>query len=68
VDAAVRYDCPFDGRVYILLIQNALYVPSMDYNLLLPFMFREAGVIVRGTPKIQLDDPSDDDHALTCYC
>ena len=37
VDAAVRYDCPFDGRVYILLIQNALYVPSMDYNLLPPF-------------------------------
>ena len=65
VDAAVRYDCPFDGRVYILLIQNALYVPSMDYNLLPPFMLREAGVIVRDTPKIQLEDPSDNDHALT---
>jgi hypothetical protein len=64
-DAAVRYDCPFDGRVYILLIQNALHVPSMDYNLLPPFMLREAGVIVRDTPKIQLDDPSEEDHALT---
>jgi hypothetical protein len=30
VDAAVRYDR--DGRVYILLIRNALYIPSLDHN------------------------------------
>jgi hypothetical protein len=42
VNAAVRYHRPFDGRMYILLIQNALYVP---YNLLPPFMMRDAGVI-----------------------
>jgi hypothetical protein len=34
VDAAVRYDR--DGRKYILLIQNALYVPSKKYNLVPP--------------------------------
>jgi hypothetical protein len=50
VDAAVRYDR--DGRVYILLIRNAFYVPSLDHNLLPPFMMREAGVIVKDTPKI----------------
>jgi hypothetical protein len=33
VDAAVRYESPFDGKVYILVIRNALYVPSMKYNL-----------------------------------
>jgi hypothetical protein len=49
---------------YILLIRNALYVPSLDHNLLPPFMMREAGVIAKGTPKIHLDDPSED-HALT---
>jgi hypothetical protein len=49
VDDAVRYDR--DARVYILLIHNALYVPSLDDNLLPPFMMREAGVIVKGTPK-----------------
>jgi hypothetical protein len=63
VDAAVRYDR--DGRVYILLIRHALYVPSLDYNLLPPFMMREAGVIVKDTPKIQLDDPSAGDYAIT---
>jgi hypothetical protein len=35
VDAAVRYER--DGSVYILLIRNALYVPSLDHNLLTPF-------------------------------
>jgi hypothetical protein len=65
VDAAVRYDR--DGRVYIRLIQNALYVPSLDHNLLPLYMMREAGVIVKDTPKIQLDDPSEEDHALTFF-
>jgi hypothetical protein len=63
VDSTVRYDS--DGRVYILLIRNALYVPSLDHNLLPPFMMREAGVIVKDTPKIQLDDSSEEDHAIT---
>jgi hypothetical protein len=49
VDAAVRYDR--DGRVYFLLIRNALYVPSLDHNLLPPFMITEAGVIVKETPR-----------------
>jgi hypothetical protein len=34
VDAAVRYESPFDGKIYILVMRNALYVPSMDYNLI----------------------------------
>jgi hypothetical protein len=63
VDAAVRSDRY--GRVYIRLIQNALYVPSLDHNLLPPFMMREAGVIVKDNTNIQLDDPSEEDHALT---
>jgi hypothetical protein len=49
VDAAVRYDR--DGRVYILLIRNALYVPSLDHSLLPPYMIREAGVIVKRHPE-----------------
>jgi hypothetical protein len=63
VDAAMRYDR--DWRLYILLIRNALYVPSLDHNLMPPFMMREAGVILKDTPKTQLDDPSEKDHALT---
>ena len=32
VDAAVRYECPYSGQAYILVIRNALHVPSMRNN------------------------------------
>ena len=34
VDAAIAYDCPFTSKTYILLIHNALHVPSMKHNLI----------------------------------
>ncbi len=40
VDAAVQYDCPYDGGSYILVIRNALHVPSMKNNLMPPFILR----------------------------
>ena len=64
VDAAIRYDCPYDGKTYILVIRNALHVPSMTNNLIPPSMMREAGVVVKDTPKIQLDDPTVEDHSI----
>ena len=38
VDAALQYDSPYDGKSYILVVRNALHVPSMCNNLLPPFM------------------------------
>ena len=38
VDAALQYDSPYDGKSYILVVRNALRVPSMCNNLLPPFM------------------------------
>ena len=64
VDAAVKYESPFDGREYILVVRGALHVPSMDYHLIPPFMLREAGLQVRETPKIQLSNPTEEDHAI----
>ena len=52
VDAAVKYDCPYDGKSYILILRNALHVPSMQNNLIPPFMMREAGLQVNDVPKI----------------
>ena len=65
VDAAVKYDCPYSGKAYILVIRNALHVPEMDHNLLPPFMLREAGIKLQDTPKIQLGQPTEEDHAIT---
>ena len=64
VDAAVKYECPYEGTKYILVIRNALHVPSMQHNLIPPFMMREAGVTVFDIPKIQVNDPSDKDHSI----
>ncbi len=64
VDAAVSHQCPYDGRLYILLIRNALHVPSMQNNLLPPFVMREAGIRVTDTPKIQTIEPTEEDHSI----
>jgi hypothetical protein len=64
VDAAVSYQCPYDGRLYILVIRNALHVPSMQNNLLPPFVMREAGIRVTDTPKIQTIEPTEEDHSI----
>ena len=67
VDATVRYDNPYNGKSYILVLWNALYVPSMDNNLIPPFMIREMGVTVNDIPKIHKEDPTVDDHAITFF-
>ena len=36
----------------------------MDNNLLPPFIIREAGVIINNTPKIHIEDPDENDHAI----
>ena len=64
VDAAVQYDCPYTGITFIMLICNALYVPSMQHSLIPPFIIMEAGIVVNDTPKIQLYYPSIDDHSI----
>jgi hypothetical protein len=64
VDAAVLYECPYDGQLYILVIRNALHVPSMQNNLLPPFVLREAGIRVQDTPKIQTIEPTEEDHSI----
>ena len=66
VDAALRYDNMYDGKSYILVLRNALLIPSMKHNLIPPFMLREAGIIVNEVPKIQVKDPMEDDHAI-CF-
>ena len=64
VDAVIQYDSPYDGKSYMLVIRNALHVPSMMNNLLPPFMLREAGVEVNDKAKIHTQDPTTDNHAI----
>ena len=65
VDAMIKYDNPYNGKSYILVLCNAHYDLSMDNNLIPPFMLREMGVTVNDVPKIHKEDPIVDDHAIT---
>ena len=37
VNAAVVFDCPTTGNSYVMVLNNALHVPSMDCSLINPF-------------------------------
>ena len=52
VDVVRQYDSPYDGKSYLLVIRNALHVPSMANNLLPPFMLRGPGVEVNDKAKL----------------
>ena len=43
VDSAMGYDRPISGKTTLLAARNALFVESMDHNLIPPFIMREAG-------------------------
>ena len=64
VDGAVAYDSPITNKTYVLLFRNALYIPTLETNLVPPFIMREAGLIVNDIPRIHDPNPSDDSHSI----
>ena len=64
VNDDVEYDCPWYQTTYILIARNILSVPSMEHNLIPPFILREAVLTVNDNAMIHLKRPSIDDHAI----
>ena len=64
MDTVIAYDCPHSVETCLLVARNALCVPSMDHNLVPPFILREAGLILNDKPKIHYEDPSVEDHSF----
>ena len=64
VDAALKYECPYSGKVKILIIRRGLHVPSMTHNLIPPSMLREAGIQINEVPKIHVTSPTEEHHAI----
>ena len=64
VDAALLYECPYEGKSHILVIRNAIHIGSMENNLIPPFILGEAGLQVNERAKIHTDDPTADDHSI----
>jgi hypothetical protein len=45
-DVAIAYDDPYSLETYLLVMRNVLLIPSMDHNLLPPFLVREASLFL----------------------
>ena len=65
IDAALAYDYSYTYETYLLIVRNALYIESMENNLVLPFIMREARLLVRDTLKIHPNNPDAKDYAIT---
>lgn len=64
IDALLLYEDDISGEQYLLLIRNALSVPSMNHHLIPPFMMRLAGVEVDECAKFLSKNPSVANHSL----
>ena len=51
-DMAIAYDFPYQKKTFLFIIKNVLHVPSMNHNLIPPFILDEAGLEVYTKPKI----------------
>ena len=64
VDAMLQYDSPLDGKEYMLVVRNALCVPSLNNNLIPLLIMKENGIVVNECAKIHCEDPTQEDHAI----
>ena len=63
-DVAIAYDDPYSSRTFLLVMRNALLIPSMDHNLLPLFLVREASLFLDETPKFQSTDLTRNNHTI----
>ncbi len=65
VSGALAYDDLVTGKVYHLVINQAIHIPHLDHHLSCSMQCRVNDVIVDNTPKFLMSDPTDHTHALT---
>jgi hypothetical protein len=64
VQAATAYDDPETGITYMLIINQALWIPDLNTTLLNPNQLRANGLIVDDVPKHLAPDPSTATHSI----
>jgi hypothetical protein len=64
VTGAVAYDDPMSGEVIIIVIHQAIHIPTMSHNLLCPMQMRMNDVRVNEVPKFLTSNPTDETHAI----
>ena len=65
VSAAIAYDCPTMGDTYMLVIHQAVAVPSMQHILLSSMQLRDNNVRVNDEQKYLALNPSQEHHSIT---
>jgi hypothetical protein len=64
VTGVVAYDHPYTGITYMLVWHQAIYLDLMENHLVCPMQCRVNGVVVYDTPKIFVEHPTDQTHAI----
>jgi hypothetical protein len=59
ISEALAYDDPVTGKVYHLVINQAIHIPHLDHHLLCPVQCRVNDVIVNNAPMFLMSDPTD---------
>ena len=62
--SAVAYDCPINGNLTTLIINNARYIREMEHNLLPPIIMRLNGLLVYECPKFLCPNPTIETHYI----
>ncbi len=65
VSRALVYDDPTTGKVYHLVINQAIHTPHLDHHLFCPMQAQVNDVIVDDAPEFLMSDSTDHTHALT---
>ena len=66
VSGAIAYDNPASGTTVIIVVHQAIHVPTMDCSLICPMQVRINDVKLGDKPKFLTKDPTDESHAISC--
>ena len=66
VSGALAYDNPMSGTTVIIVVHQAIHVPTMDCDLSCPMQVRMNDVKLDDKPKFPKEDPTDESHAISC--
>ena len=64
VSAAVAYDCPMIGGVFIIEFHQAILIDHLHNNILCPIHMRMYNVKLNNIPKYLTENPTDQTHSM----
>ena len=67
VSAAIAYDCPMTGEVFIIEIPQAILIDHLHKNLLCPMQMRMYDVKVNDIPKYLTGNTTDQTHSIVLH-